>query len=77
MDDGVQLVSNAQLEEVLVEIGATEEQTADILEDYHVSRTIAFRAGIGLLIYTSLLGLVLTFRLPKRKLVAAVDNGDV
>ena len=69
VEDGVQLMSNSQLESGLEEAGLTAAQSAEVLEIYEDSRTAAFKAGVGLLIYGSVLGLVLTLWLPKRKLV--------
>jgi hypothetical protein len=40
-----------------------------VLNIYDASRTQAFKAGIVLLIYFALLGLILSLWLPRRKLV--------
>lgn len=74
VEDGVQLVSNAELNAALEEIDAAPEITEQIIEDYHAARTVAFRAGVALLIFGALLGFVLAFSLPRRKLVATADS---
>ncbi|MCA9980845.1 MAG: MFS transporter [Anaerolineales bacterium] len=70
VEQGVQLMSNTQLEQNLVEVGASPEQIARVTASYHVARTDAFRAGIALLIFVALSGFVLAGSLPNRKLVA-------
>lgn len=68
-EEGVQLMSNSQLEAGLAEAGLDDAAVEEVETIYADSRTAAFKAGVGLLIYGSLLGLVITLWLPKRKLV--------
>jgi MFS family permease len=69
--DGVQLMSDTQLEDGLQEAGADQMMSDELEAIYSDSRTAAFRAGVALLIYAALVGLVMTFGLQKRKLVDA------
>ena len=43
---------------------------------YSESRTQAFHAGVAVLIYAALLGLVITLGLPKRKLVVSQETEE-
>jgi len=70
LEEGIQLVSNTTLENAMVEVQADEAMTSEILNIYSLARTEAFQAGIAILIFTALLGLVATLGLPLRKLVA-------
>ncbi len=70
VEDGVQLMSSSQLEAQLDTKGLNETAQTELIAIYHVARTEAFKAGVALLIYAGLLGLVITLGLPKRKLVA-------
>jgi MFS family permease len=76
--EGVQLMSNSQLEEVLDEVGMAEAGIAELNEIYGGARTEAFKAGVSLLFYGSLLALVIALWLPRRKLVeaAAADAAE-
>jgi ABC-type multidrug transport system permease subunit len=49
--------------------GADAAMSGVLLNIYDASRTQAFKAGIVLLIYFALLGLILSLWLPRRKLV--------
>lgn len=69
VEEGVQLMSNSQLQSGLEAAGLSEAQIAEINALYQSARTNAFRAGVGLMIYGSLLGLVISLWLPKRRLV--------
>lgn len=69
-EEGVQLMSDSQIESGLEAAGADQAVSGELQDIYADSRTEAFKAGIALLIYASLLGLVITLGLPKRKLVA-------
>lgn len=71
-EEGVQLVSNSQIEAGLDEIGATSEVSDELIDIYAIARTTSFKAGISLLIFGSLLSLVITLWLPKRKLVVDI-----
>lgn len=71
VEDDVNLVSNTQLEESLVAIGADESIKSEALNIYALARTGAFKAAVGLMIFCALVALVLSLRLPKRKLVEA------
>ncbi|HFE66226.1 MAG TPA: MFS transporter, partial [Chloroflexi bacterium] len=67
--DSVQLMSDDQLKSGLEAAGADPAMAAEIGTLYDQSRTEAFRAGVGLLIFAGLAGLVASLWLPKRKLV--------
>ncbi|MDX1413274.1 MAG: MFS transporter [Candidatus Promineifilaceae bacterium] len=69
VDEGIQLMSSSQLVAGLEEAGAEEVVVDELDEIYSVSRTAAFKAGVSVLIYGSLLGLVFSIWLPRRKLV--------
>jgi MFS family permease len=69
VEQGVQLMSNTQLQEELEATRASEAISNEILDIYSVSRTVAFKAGVGLLTYFALMALIIAMWLPKRKLV--------
>jgi len=69
VEEGVQLMSSEQLATSLEAAGVTGEAEDVFLEAYHIARTDAFKAGVGVLIYAGILGLVFTAGLPNRKLV--------
>jgi uncharacterized membrane protein required for colicin V production len=71
VDEGVQLMSDDKLESGLEAAGADPAMAAEIGTLYDQSRTEAFRAGVGLLIFAGLAGLAASLWLPKRKLVKA------
>lgn len=71
VEEGVQLLSNSQAEAALQAAGASQAESDDLLSIYGLARTGAFNAGISLLVFASLLSLVFTLWLPKRKLVEA------
>ncbi len=71
-EEGVQLVSDTQLEEGLDQAGADDVISGEVGEIYADSRTQAAKAGIGLLTFFALVALVLSLWLPKRKLVEEV-----
>jgi MFS family permease len=71
VEQGVQLMSDTQLRTGLLEQGVSEAGIAELNAIYATSRTGAFKAGVSLLIYASLLALVISLWLPKRKLVEA------
>ncbi len=69
VEDGVQLASNEQLEASLAALSISAEMETALFEIYHIARTDAFRAGIALLIYSTLLGSIFALGLPNRKLL--------
>ena len=70
IEDGVQLVSDQQVEAGLEETQADATIKQEIATIYDTARTQAFKASAGLLTFFALIGLLLSFRLPKRKLVS-------
>jgi hypothetical protein len=74
VEEGVQLMSDTQLRSGLEEVGADPTISNELRDIYADARTQAFKAGVGLLIYGALLGLVITLRLPKRKLVETLES---
>ena len=68
-EEGVQLVSNTQLQEGLEAAGADEVISDELLNIYALARTEAFQAGVSLLAHFALLALILALWLPRRKLV--------
>ena len=70
IEDGVQLVSDAQIKAELQESQADAAMSQEILSIYDVARTQAFKAGASLLTFFALIGLIFSFRLPRRKLVS-------
>ena len=74
IEEGVQLMSNSALEDGLQEAGVTASEAQEIEDIYALSRTQAFKSGAGLLFYATLLGLVVSLWLPKRKLVDAAEG---
>ncbi len=71
VEDGVELVSDEVIQEGLARSGVGPDIQQEVLRIYDLARTQAFQAGVSLLAFFSLLALVLSFRLPKRKLVGA------
>ncbi|MCO5189985.1 MAG: MFS transporter [Anaerolineae bacterium] len=69
-EQGVQLMSDTQLTAGLEAAGLNAVQSAEVETIYGISRTQAFKAGVAVLLYTALLGLVFTLWLPLRKLVS-------
>lgn len=69
VEEGVQLVSNSQLNEGLEAAGIDETTQSAILNIYADSRTQAFKAGVAFLLFVALVGLILTPGLSDRKLV--------
>jgi len=79
VEQGIQLMSSTQLDTAMEEAGIGEAAQNELLGIYGLARTEAFQAGVALLIFAGLLGLVLTLGLPKRKLVGeetAVSNPE-
>ena len=72
-EKSVKLMSNSQLQSGLEAAGVGEIVATELNSIYSVVRTDAFKAGVSLLIYGSLLGLVFSLWLSKRKLVVKDD----
>ncbi len=72
-EESVQLMSSSALEQGLADAGVAPEVAEEIEDIYGLSRTQAFKAGVGFLVFASLLGLVVSLWLPKRKLVDVED----
>jgi len=70
VEDGIQLVSSADIQAGLKNSGADPAVSKDVLSIYDLARTRAFKAGVSLLTFFSLIAVTLSFRLPKRKLVS-------
>jgi hypothetical protein len=62
-------MSSFVLQEGLQEAGVAGDDAQEIQDIYALSCTEAFQARAGLLVYATLLGLVVSLWLPKRKLV--------
>ena len=77
VEEGVELISNTQLDAGLEAAGADETVKTEVLAIYAKSRTDAFRAGVAFLIFVALAGLILTAGLPDRKLVEEEQPGVV
>lgn len=75
--DGVQLMSDSQFEEGLQAAGADAALEEELESIYSLSRTSAFQAGVALLIYAALLGLVVSLGLSKRKLIGDEQTEEV
>jgi len=71
VESSVYLMSNTQLESGLKTVAPDEALALkpEILSSYSQARTRAFQTGIWFLVFASLLGLVMTTGLPRRKLV--------
>jgi hypothetical protein len=69
VEEGVELVSNTQLDAGLQAAGADETVKTEVLAIYANSRIDAFKSGIAFLIFVAVAGLILTAGLPDRKLV--------
>jgi MFS family permease len=69
VEQGIQLVSNETITEGLATANVDEAVSTELFDLYGIARTDAFKAGLALLAFFSLVALVLTLRLPKRKLV--------
>ena len=68
-ESSVYLMSDTQLKGELNVIGVSAVEKSEVLSIYALARTQAFQAGMSFLVFIALLGLVMTIRLPKRKLV--------
>lgn len=62
-------MSDTQLMAGLQSVGADEAIKSQVIAAYSLERTQAFREGLWFLVFISVLGLLMTAALPKRKLV--------
>jgi len=69
VQDGISLVSDKEIQTGLEDAGADAAIETELMNIYHLSRTQAFKAGVSLLTFFALIAMVLSLRLPKRKLV--------
>ena len=67
-------MSSTQLQKELEVLGIKEAGLAELDAIYGAARTGAFKAGASLLLFASLLALVISLWLPKRKLVEARER---
>lgn len=65
----MELMSNSQLQGGLQAIGSDGAMEKEILSIYSVARARAFQAGMWFLVFVSLIGLVMTTGLQRRKLI--------
>lgn len=68
-ESSVELMSNSQLQSGLQAIGSDGAMEKEILSIYSVARARAFQAGMWFLVFVSLIGLVMTTGLQRRKLI--------
>ncbi len=71
IEHGVRLVSDQEMEAGLIQAGVDASIIQEVIAIYDLARTQAFKAGASLLVFFSILGLLLSFQLPKRKLVSS------
>ncbi len=76
-EEGIQLMSDSQLQASMQEAGLEQQVIDEVNDIYAIARTNAFKAGVSVLIYGSLLGLVMTIWLPMRKLVEQGEPPEV
>lgn len=69
VEEGVQLMSSAQLDANLEAAGIDEAVQEELLVIYDETRIEAFKSGVAFLLFMALMGLVLSLGLPNRKLV--------
>lgn len=69
LQNSIQLVSDSQLKTELVAIGASDALIVGTVNIYAEARTNAFKVGIWFLVFIACIGLILTRRLPNRKMV--------
>jgi hypothetical protein len=74
VDDGVELVSDSQLDEGLEAAGAGETTETEVLNIYSDARTEAFQAGVAFLFFVAIVGLILTAGLPNKMLVGEPEE---
>ncbi len=70
IQQGVQLASDDAIQTALAERNLDAAVEQEITTIYNLARTQAFKAGVSLLIFFAIIGTVLSFMLPKRKLLA-------
>ena len=72
--EGVEVLSNDQVEEGLEAAGVPADATEEIVENYHANRAFAFQSAILFLAGLAVVGLFVAWRLPTTRLVA--PEGD-
>jgi len=77
VDEGVALMSSAQLEEGLTVAGATPVVQAEVIALYEAARVEAFQAGVAFLVFLGMAGLLLSIGLEDRKLIEADEPAVV
>lgn len=75
VEDGVELVSDSQLNEGLAAAGVDQAVETELLNIYAETRPNAFKSGVAFLLFVALMGLILTAGLPKRMLVGEEEPG--
>ena len=76
VEEGVELISNTQVEAGLEAAGADEAVIDEMSTIYGYSRTNAFKAGVSFLVFLAFAGLILTAGLPNTKLIGNDDEED-
>ncbi len=71
VEQSMQLLSDSQLTEVLDSLGADQSEINELTQIYANSRIDAFRAAVALLIFFSVMALLISLWLPKRKLISS------
>jgi MFS family permease len=69
IQQGVQLASDDAIQTALEANGVDAAVEQELTTIYDLARTRAFKAGVSLLVFLAIIGTVLSFMLPKRKLV--------
>jgi ABC-type multidrug transport system permease subunit len=67
---GVQLASDEAIQTALETNGVDATVEQELMTIYNLARTKAFKAGVSLLVFLAIVGTVLSFMLPKRKLLS-------
>lgn len=70
VENGIQLASDQEINAGLEESGADTAVKEELMNIYHQARTQAFKVGVSLLMFFSIIAIVLSLWLPKRKLVS-------
>ncbi len=68
VENSTTLVADSQVYEGLIEYGLSEDLANEITHEYRLTRSHAFSAGMSFLAFLGLLGLVMTIRMPNKKL---------
>ena len=76
VDEGVQLMSDTQLEAGLEAAGIDEATQTEVEGIYAETRTNAFKSGVALLLFIALAGLILTAGLPNKMLVGEDEDEE-